>query len=67
MRSTPRKYNEWVRWYAWRPVRVYEPGQIGKYDYHWAWLEYVERKRAIACEGISINALWIYRDVGTQS
>lgn len=50
---------KWNTWFAWRPVRVSD----GFHSWHWAWMERLERKRAIGFEGISINANYVYREI----
>lgn len=51
--SPPFNYKEWHRWFAWHPVELQ--------DYHWTWLEVVERK----LDGYSIDyvSCWSYREI----
>jgi len=61
MRSKPKqvksfKVKGWHRWFAWRPVRMLNPGGT---LYRWVWLEWIERKILIQ----PVAQLYYYRYV----
>jgi hypothetical protein len=64
MRFGGKSYADWMKWFAWRPVRAYTGKD--KSSYQWAWLETIERKRSLGFEGIGLLSNYVYRFTGSK-